>query len=115
MAIKFNHRREILALRDGIPKYLEAYTPIKVKWESSFAEYDFRDAYISGKGKNEKLVLSTKIFVGLKNLPVIFKEDIAGELTIEINGVTIYTIKPSGRISKGLVKAFTQSIIKGIR
>jgi hypothetical protein len=115
MAIKFNHRREILALRDGIPKYLEAYTPIKVKWESDFAENDFRDAYISGKGKNERLVLSTEILAGSKSLPVTFNEDAAGELTVEINGAKIYTIKPSGRISKGLLKAFTQSIIKGIQ
>jgi hypothetical protein len=110
MAIKFNHKREILALRDGFPKYFEAYTSRKVKWESSFAENDFRDAYISGKGKNEKLVLSTKIFVDAKRLPVIFKEDLAGELTIEINGKMIYTIKPSGRISQRLLDAFTLSI-----
>jgi hypothetical protein len=110
MAIKFNHRREILAIRDGFPKYLEAYTSIKVKWESGFAENDFRDAYIYGKGKNERLVLSTKILVGSKSLPVTFKEDAVGELTIEINGNMIYTIKPSGRISQGLLAAFTLSI-----
>jgi len=115
MAIKFNHKREILALRDGIPEYLERHTSIKVKWESGFAENDFRDAYILGKEKNERLVLSTKILVGSKSLPVTFKEDVTGELTIEIDGATICTIKPSGRISKGLIKAFTQSIIKGIR
>jgi len=101
MAIKFNHKREILALRDGFPKYMEAYTSIKVNWGSGFAENDFRDAYISGKGKNEKLVLSTKILVDAKSLPVTFKEDTEGELTIEINGKMVYTIKPSGRISQG--------------
>jgi hypothetical protein len=110
MAIKFNHRREILALRDGFPKYFEAYTSKKVKWETSFAENDFRDAYIFGKGQDERLVLSTKILIGSKSLPVTFKEDTGGELTIEINGKMIYTIKPNGRISQGLLDAFTFSI-----
>jgi len=110
MAIKFNHRREILTFRDEFPKYLEEYTSIKIKWESNFAENDFRDAYIFGKGKNEKLVLSTKIIIGSKILPVTFKEDAAGELTIEVKGNIIYTIKPSGLISQGLLDAFTLSI-----
>jgi len=115
MPIKFNHKGEILALRDGFSKYFEAYTSIKIEWEKNFAENDFRDAYISGKGKNEKLVLSTEIFIGPKSLHVKFVEDTEGSLAIEIEGKTVYTIKPSGRISQSLLKAFTHSIIEGIQ
>ena len=113
MGIKFNHKREILALKEGFPKYFRKYVSTKVEWEKDFAENNFRDAYISGKGKDEKLVLSTEILIDSKGLPVKFVEDMAGELTIEINGKTVYTIKPSGRISQGLLKAFTKSIIEG--
>jgi hypothetical protein len=114
MAIKFNHQEVILALRDGFSKYFEAYMSIKVEWGKNFAENDFRDSYISGKGKNEKLVLLTEIIIGTKSLPVKFAEDRAGSLTIEVSGKPIYTIKPRGRISQDLVIAFTNSIAEGL-
>jgi hypothetical protein len=112
VAIKFNHKREILALRNGFPKYYEAYTSTKVEWEKDFAENDFRNAYIAGTGKDEKLILATKIVVKSKGIPVTFIENVAGELAIEVNRKTVYTIKPRGRISQGLIEAFTLSIIK---
>jgi len=40
VAIKFNHKREILAIRDGFPKYYEAYTYTKIQWEDDFTEND---------------------------------------------------------------------------
>ena len=107
MAIKFNHTREILAIRDGFPKYYEAYTYTKIQWEN-----DFRSAYTTGKGKDEKLVLSTKILIESKSIPVIFTENAEGALDIKINREMVYTIKPKGRISQSLLDAFTRSIIK---
>jgi hypothetical protein len=115
MGIKFNHKREILALKEGFPRYFRRYVSTKVEWGKDFAENNFRDAYISGKEKNEKLVLSTEIIIDTKSLPIKFVEDMAGELTIEINGKTVYTIKPGGRISQGLLRAFTKAIIEGSR
>ena len=115
MAIKFNHQKEILVLRDEFPKYFWKYTSTKIEWGKGFAENDFRDAYISGTEKDEKLVLSTEILIGTKRLPVTFIEDIAGALSIEINRKVIYTVKSKGGISQGLLEAFTHSIIEGIR
>jgi hypothetical protein len=112
VAIKFNHKREILAIRDGFPKYYKAYASAKIEWEGDFAENDFRSAYTTGKGKDEKLVLSTKILVESKSIPITFIEDAEGALTIKINEEKVYTIKPRGRISQSLLTAFTSSIIK---
>ena len=113
MAIKFNHKREILAIRDGFPKYYEAYVSTKIRWEDDFAKNDFKNAYTTGKGKDEKLVLSTKIMVKTKDIPVTFIENAEGALDIKVNRETIYTVKPRGRISQNLLFAFTNSIIKG--
>jgi hypothetical protein len=112
VAIKFNHKREILAIRDGFPKYYKAYTSTKIEWEDDFAKNDFRSAYTTGTGKDEKLVLSTKILVRSKSIPVTFIENAEGALIIKINKETVYTIKPRGRISQSLLFAFTRSIIK---
>jgi hypothetical protein len=112
VAIKFNHKREILALKDGFSKYYGAYASAKVEWETNFAENNFRDAYTTGTGKNEKLVLSTEIIVDSKSIPVMFIENAEGALTIEVNKKAVYTIKPRGRISQSLLDAFTLSIIK---
>jgi hypothetical protein len=99
VAIKFNHTREILAIRDGFPKYYEVYTYTKIQREDDFAENDFRSAYTTGKGKDEKLVLSTKILIESKSIPVTFIENAEGALDIKVNRETVYTIKPRGRIS----------------
>ena len=107
MAIKFNHKREILALGNGFPKYYEAYTSIKIYWQ-----IDFRHAYAAGKGKGEKLILPTKIFSNSKSVSVTFIENTEGTLTIEVNKNPVYTIKQWGRISQSLLEAFTLSIIK---
>ena len=112
MAIKFNHTREILAIRDGFPKYYEAYTYTKIQWEDDFTKNDFRSAYTTGKGKDEKLVLSTKILIESKSIPITFIENAEGALDIIINRETVYTIKPRGRISQSLLDAFTRSFIK---
>ncbi|MDR2952866.1 MAG: hypothetical protein LBU82_06465 [Treponema sp.] len=109
MAIKFNHKALILMLRDEFPKYLEK-SSVKIEWGKGFAKNDFRDSFISGKGNDEKLVLLTEIIINAKNLPVSFIEDKTGALTIEINGKTVFTVKPKGRISQNLLKAFTNSI-----
>jgi hypothetical protein len=112
VAIKFNHKKEILAIRDGFPKYYKAYTYTKIEWEKDFAENDFRSARVAGTGKDEKLVLSTKIMVDSKSIPVTFIENAEGALDIKVNRETVYTIKPRGRISQSLLVAFTRSIIK---
>jgi len=112
VAIKFNHTREILAIRDGFPKYYEAYTYTKIQWEDDFAKNDFRSAYTTGKGKDEKLVLSTKILIESKGIPITFIEDAEGALDISVNREMVYTIKPKGRISQSLLDAFSRSIIK---
>ncbi|GBU28800.1 hypothetical protein R84B8_02362 [Treponema sp. R8-4-B8] len=112
MAIKFNHTREILAIRDGFPKYYEAHTSTKVQWEVDFAENDFRSAYTKDKGRDEKLVLSTKILIESKSIPVTFIENAEGALEIKVNRETVYIIKPRGRISQSLIIAFTRSIIR---
>jgi len=111
VAIKFNHKREILALRDGFPKYYEAYTSIKIKWDKDFAEYNW-SAYTTGTGKNEKLILSTKISSESKGILITFIENAEGALTIEVNKKAVYTIGPRGRISQRLLDAFTKFIIK---
>jgi hypothetical protein len=105
-----NHKRTILVLRDEYPKYYEANRPEKVTWGSDFAKYDFRDARKSGIGANEEFVLSTEIIIDSKSIPVTFKENIEGELTIEVDGKAIYTVKRSGHMSQGLLDAFTLSI-----
>jgi hypothetical protein len=112
VAIKFNHKKEILAIRDGFPKYYGAHTSTKIEWEDDFAENDFRGAYATGAGKDEKLVLSTKIIVDSKIIPVTFIENAEGALDIKVNRETVYTIKPRGRISQSLLFAFTRFIIK---
>jgi len=112
VAIKFNHTREILAIRDGFPKYYEAYTSAKIEWEDGFAKNDFRNAHTAGTGKDEKLVLSTKILIESKSIPVTFIENAEGALDIKVNKDIVYTIKPRGRISQSLLFAFTSSIIK---
>jgi len=115
MPIKFNHKREILALRDGFPKLFSVRSEISIRWGDSFAENDFRDAYKSGEKKNEKLVLQTEILDGPNGIPVTFTENASGELTIEVSGKAIYTMKRNERISEGLLEAFAQSIKEGIR
>jgi hypothetical protein len=111
MAIKFNHKGEILALRDGFPKYCEAHNiGAKIEWGKGFAENAFRDAYALGMRDNEKLFLLTEIIIGTKSIPITFIENATGALTIEVNGKTIYTIKPKGRVSQSLIIAFTNSI-----
>jgi len=111
VAINFNHKREILAIRDGFPKYFLKYGHTKIEWESDFADNDFRNAYTTGTGKDEKLILSTEIMVKSKGIQVKFIEDAKGALTININRKMVYTIKPQGRISQRLLEAFTCAII----
>jgi len=112
VAIEFNHKREILAIREGFPRYYMAKTLVKVEWGADFAENAFRSASISGTGKSEKLVLSTKLQIDTKDIPVTFIENAEGALTIEVNKKMVYTIKPKGRISQKLLEAFTCSIIR---
>jgi len=89
-----------------------AKTHIKVEWGVDFAEDVFKGTRISGTGKSEKLILSTKLQVGTKDIPITFIENADGALTIENNSETVYTIKPKGRISQKLLEAFTCSIIR---
>jgi hypothetical protein len=112
VANKFNHMGEILALKEGFPKYFEAYTSIKIQWGDDFAENNFRNTHTTGKGKDEKLELSTKILIESKDIPVTFIENAEGALDIKVYKKTIYTIKPRGRISQDLLFAFTRAIIK---
>jgi hypothetical protein len=112
VAIKFNHKNDILSLKDKYPKLFEAYTSTKIEWEKDFAENNLKCTLITGSGKDEKLVLATKILIESKSIPVRFIEDAAGALTIEVNGKIVYTIKPMGRISQSFLDAFTDSIIK---
>jgi len=115
MAIKFNHQMEILALRDGFPKYFLKHKPIDIIWERDFAESAFKAAYASGKRKNEVLILPTTLLVGTIILSVTFKENASGELTIEIEGKAIYTMKRDEEISEHLLKTFAYSIIEEIK
>jgi len=112
VAIEFNHKREILAIKEGFPKYYEAHTSVKIQWEDDFVENNFRNAHTTGKGKDEKVELSTKILVESKGIPIAFIENAEGALDIKINKKTVYTIKPRGRISQKLLFAFTCAIIK---
>jgi len=102
----------VLTLFPEITEYYEVYTYTKIQWENDFAENDFRSAYTTGKGKDEKLVLSTKILIESKSIPVTFIENAEGALDIKVSRETVYTIKPRGRISQSLLDAFTRSIIK---
>jgi len=61
MGIKFNHKREILALKEGFPKYFRKYVSAEVEWEKDFAENNFRDAYISDKGKSKNWYYQQKL------------------------------------------------------
>jgi len=115
VAIEFNHKREILAIIEGFPKYYEAHVSSKIEWENDFAENDFRNACTTGKEKDDKLILSTKILFESKRIPVTFKENAEGALDIIVNRETVYTIKPRGRISKKLLFAFTNSVISIIK
>jgi hypothetical protein len=114
MPIDFYHTKEILALREGFPKFFSARSEISVRWGDSFAENEFRDAYRSGENENEKFVLQTEILDGTNSIPVTFIE-ISDELTIEVNGKAIYTMEKKGRITEGFLEAFAQAIKEGIR
>jgi hypothetical protein len=114
MAIKFNHQNTILALRDGFPEYFLKHRPIDVIWERDFAENAFKTAYSTGKRENEVLILPTTILIGTKILSVTFKENASGELTIEIEGKAIYTMKRDEQIGEHLLKAIAYSIKEGI-
>jgi len=111
VANEFIHKREILAIKEGFPKYFNAKTALKIAWDNDFAENDFRSAYTTGKGKDEKLVLSTKIIVESKEIPITFIENAEGALDIKVNKKTVYTIVPRGRINQKLLFGFTYSII----
>ena len=115
MAIKFNHQNAILVLRDEFPKFFTARSLIRVRWGDSFVKIGFRKAYIIGEKKNEIKVLQTEILDGYDSIPVKFTENASGELTIEVDGKAIYTMKWDELISKDLIKAFAHSIKEGIR
>ena len=102
-------------LRDGFPEYFRKHKPIKVFWETDFAENAFKTAYSTGKRENEVLILPTAIVVATKILPVIFKENASGELTIEIEGKAIYTMKRDEEIHDHLLKTIAYSILEGIK
>jgi len=112
MAIKFTHKEGILALKKWFPKYYGKYTTAKVKWDADFAKNDFENAFISGKGKNEKLTLQTKLSVESKSIPIVFIENAEGVLTIEVNGKIIYTVKSKEGISNNLLDALSLAVTK---
>ena len=112
MAIKFNHKEEILALKKWFPMYYGKYTTAKVKWDADFAKNDFGKVNISGKGKDEKLTLQTKLFVESKSIPIVFIENAEGVLTIEVNGEIIYTVKSKEQMSKALLDALSLAVTK---
>jgi hypothetical protein len=81
MAIKFNHKEEILALKKWFPKFLKKYTTAKVMWDTDFAKSDFGNVFIYGKGEDEELILPTCLYVESKTIPIVFTENAVGELT----------------------------------
>jgi hypothetical protein len=115
MAIKFNHQNAILVLRDEFSKFFTAHSNIRIRWGDSFVENGFRKAYILGEKKNEIKVLQTEILDGLNSIPVKFTENALGELTIEVNGKAIYTMKRDELICKDLLRAFAHSIKEEIQ
>jgi len=115
MAIKFNHQNAILMLRDEFPKFFTARSHISVRWGDNFVKNGFREAYILREKKNEIKVFETEILDGINSIPVKFMENISCELTIEVAGKAIYTMKQDELIGKDLLKAFAHSIKEGIR
>jgi len=115
MAIKFNHQNSILVLRDEFLKLFTAHSNIRVAWEDSFVKNGFRKAYILGEKEKEAKVLQTEILDGPNSIPVIFTENASGELTIEVNGKAIYTMKRDESVGKELLRAFAYSVKEGIR
>jgi len=57
----------------------------------------------------------TEILDGLNSIPVKFTENALGELTIEVNGKAIYTMKRDELICKDLLRAFAHSIKEEIQ
>jgi hypothetical protein len=115
MAIKFNHQNSILVLRDEFLKLFTARSNIILRWGESFAKKGFRKAYILGEKEKEVKVLQTEILDGSNSIPVTFTESASGELTIEVNGKAIYTMKRDEPVGKDLLRAFAHSVKEGIR
>jgi len=113
MGIKFNHKAEILAFKRWLPKYLiKKIAAKKIAWNTDFAKSDFGNVFIHGEGNDEELILPVCLYVESKTMQIVFTENLAGGLTIEVNGKIIAMIKPNDGISKDSLDALTLAISK---
>jgi hypothetical protein len=112
MANGFLHKEIILSLhKHFVKEFIKHVDPVLQKGISwNFPDISFSHAYTSGLGDKQVKIINTDFIVGKKKIPIDFIEDYKGNLTVVVNGKSVYLLKPMEGLSTGFIKTLAVSI-----